>query len=253
MIALEKSSLVSSFESGMRLIVIDEVDSLNKKTQQRLVKAIEKSLNPIILIANDRKKLIPAIRQNTQIIEFKQPNHEDKVSLITRIVGGEGVKMGIRDIENLANTCDTLRQIVISLQGTPTTGKDIFGNSFEQVQSILDGDPITVTMGPKDLRLWLYDNTHDYEAVSTADLMIGRAYKGLPSKYPKAILSLVRKEGAVVEFPPTFSFVKSAKKGKKGVEKKKKKEKLVEVQRTNPIEYMEKTIEGREGLGNFFV
>jgi DNA polymerase III delta prime subunit len=259
-IYLEKSSLLMSLGGGRRLIIIDEADSLSKRkrpgkgkerAQERLVKVIEKTKNPIIIIANDDRKFTKDIRESTQKVEFKLPTHGEKVSLIKRIIEGERRKISKRDIKIIAKRSETLRQVVITLQGRSITDKDTFGDEFKQVQSILDGDPIEIDMKPKDLAVWIFDNTRNHEAVSIADRLNAFQYHGLEKKYPIQLLSLVSKPGSKVSFPSTFLMMKKFK--PKEERKTTKKKNKVTVKKTKPMEYKELTVEGKSGLEKFFV
>jgi len=250
---MEKGSVISSLSGGLRLIVVDEVDSIPKKAQLNLIDMIERTQNPIIFIANDARKLDYKFKKSCHMVKFVSPSYGDKLSLVKKINKEEGLGLKGGEAKKIVQSCTTMRQIVITLQsGNLVDEGDVFGTEEEQVKSILSGEAIHVDMKPHDLAIWIYDNSHAHSIVSDADRMLGRSRRNYNMwRYTYALLGLVRSDNDV-QFPYSFSLIRYSKQGRPRRQKEQPK-KVVKVKKTNVMDYKNDIYDESDGLGAFFV
>jgi SpoVK/Ycf46/Vps4 family AAA+-type ATPase len=68
--------------AGKSIVLLDEADGLTVTGQRNIAKIISKSQKPIVLTANEIKKLVPSLLNKCHIIWFNRPNLADKLKYL---------------------------------------------------------------------------------------------------------------------------------------------------------------------------
>jgi DNA polymerase III delta prime subunit len=91
----------------LKFYLIDNAESLDEKTQRKLLMPMEQhSANcKFILICNDKTKLIPALKSRCLPFQFKL-NSKEIAERLTQIAKMEGVKISEIELENIAKEAE---------------------------------------------------------------------------------------------------------------------------------------------------
>ena len=196
-----RAATESTLSGSLRLIVIDEVDGINGQKDRgavpTIIAAIEKSGQPIILIANDAKaQKLKALREAADFLEVKPINPIDLAAHLKRIASAERIAVSDMEIKGIAERSrGDVRSAIIDLL-SPASFRDrgidldtalgnmFMANDFETARrSMWDVDE-----DPEHSMLWIDENIprqytrpgdihRAFEALSRADVMIGRIHK----------------------------------------------------------------------------
>ena len=196
-----RAATESTLSGSLRLIVIDEVDGINGQKDRgavpTIIAAIEKSGQPIILIANDAKaQKLKALRDAADFLEVKPINpialaaHLKMIALSERIAVSDAVikeiaersrgdvRSAITDLLSPASFRDRGIDLDTAL------GNMFMADDFETARrSLWDVDE-----EPDHKMLWIDENIprqytrpedihRAFEAMSRADVMIGRIHR----------------------------------------------------------------------------
>lgn len=218
--AIEQNATKGSFYSSIsdernrkKLIVMDEVDSLYERNVEgsdaggkaAIANLLEKTLNPVILIANDLYALRSSSSGKTIVdrceqVEFRRYMKSQIVSVLKEILQNEGIYAPADKLNEIAeNANGDMRAAVNDLQGIgeiyEAEGRDITLTAYAVINDILHGhnrdirgtkaEIMNVGMDPNDFILYLLENVYplhsrveDYEialrSIGIADLFLGR-------------------------------------------------------------------------------
>ena len=201
--------------SGKRLIVLDEADNLHgtydKGGSKAIADVIEKTTQPIILIANDVYGITQTIRSKCLEIEFSRIQARSLVPVLTKISQGEGVSFDEKAILKIAeNAGGDVRSAINDLQAVSVgrtsvseadvvvSGRDVKETIFKALVKVFKGqraDAMAAVQSldetPEDLILWVDENlptqfpeekghginpdvSAGFQILSKADLYLGR-------------------------------------------------------------------------------
>ena len=121
----EKSNM---FINGIRLIILDEADSMTYDAQFALRRIIEKYSNLIrfCLICNYENKIIPAIRSRCANFRFNIIENQHIISKLNSIIKNENIEINNNILENIANISGgDLRKAINLLQSMCMKNKEI--------------------------------------------------------------------------------------------------------------------------------
>ncbi|ASJ06003.1 replication factor C large subunit [Thermococcus pacificus] len=224
-----------------KLIFLDEADNIEPSGAKEIAKLIDKARNPIIMAANHYWEVPKEIRAKAQIVEYKRLTQRDIIKALIRILKREGItvpKEVLYDIAKHAN--GDLRAAVNDLQTVVTGGvedahevlayRDTEKSVFQALAQVFATDNakkakiaiLGVDMFPHELLQWIDENVpyvyyrpediaRAYEAISRADIYLGRAQRtGAYSlwKYATDMMTAgvavagVKKKGFVRIYPP---------------------------------------------------
>ncbi|WP_297522013.1 replication factor C large subunit [Thermococcus sp.] len=224
-----------------KIIFLDEADNIEPSGAKEIAKLIDKARNPIIMAANHYWEVPREIRNKAQIVEYKRLTQRDIIKALVRILHREGVtvpKEVLYDIAKHAN--GDLRAAVNDLQTVVTGGvedahevlayRDTEKSVFQALAQVFATDNakkaklavLGVDMFPHELLQWIDENVpyvyykpediaRAYEAISRADIYLGRAQRtGAYSlwKYATDMMTAgvavagVKKKGFVRIYPP---------------------------------------------------
>lgn len=169
--------------SGRRLIVLDEADNLHgtydKGGSKAIADVIDKTTQPILLIANDVYGITQTIRSKSLEIEFSRIQTRSLVPLLTKICQNEGVSASENAILKIAeNAGGDVRSAVNDLQAVTVgkteiteedivvSGRDVKETIFKALVKVFKGhhrsdalDAVkTLDETPEDLILWVDEN-----------------------------------------------------------------------------------------------
>jgi len=206
------ASTSNTFSKTTRLIILDEADNLHGNEDRGGTKAIteivKRSTQPIILIANDRRKMGQALQRNCKVIKFDRIE-EGMISLVLKKISrAEGIEVEDKALDALAENANgdlrsainDLHAISISKFGKITeddiaTGeRDVEEDIFEVLRKIfgVEGYDMQEALSSlysldstPDMSIqWIYKNfayEHDKESflhglhyLSRADTFLGR-------------------------------------------------------------------------------
>ena len=224
------ASTSNTFSKTTRLIILDEADNLHGNEDRGGTKAItdivKRSTQPIILIANDKRKMGQALQRNCKVIEFKRIEERTIIrKVLKRICRAEGIEVEDKAlhtlIENangdLRSAINDLHAISISKFGKITeediaTGeRDVEEDIFEVLKKIfgVDGYDMQEALSSlysldstPDMSIqWIYKNftyEHDKESflhglhyLSRADTFLGRVKRRENYKFWRYASSLM--------------------------------------------------------------
>jgi replication factor C subunit 3/5 len=109
------------FDSGVKLIILDEADALTKDAQAALRRVIEKfsKTTRFCLICNYVSKIIPAIQSRCTRFRFAPLSEVQMKSKGLEIAKLENVKLGENGIESLTRCAEgDMRKLINTLQAT---------------------------------------------------------------------------------------------------------------------------------------
>ncbi|MDL2260949.1 replication factor C large subunit [Methanimicrococcus sp. OttesenSCG-928-J09] len=169
--------------SGRRLIVLDEADNLHgtydKGGSKAIADVIDKTTQPILLIANDVYGITQTIRSKSLEIEFSRIQTRSLVPVLQKICQNEGVAADEKAVLKIAeNAGGDLRSAINDLQAVSVgkteilesdivvSGRDVKETIFKALVKVFKGhnrrealDAVqTLDETPEDLILWIDEN-----------------------------------------------------------------------------------------------
>ncbi|MCL4446967.1 MAG: replication factor C large subunit [Thermoplasmatales archaeon] len=221
--AIEQNAIKGSFYSSIsdqknrkKLIVMDEVDSLYERNVEgsdaggkaAISSLLEKTLNPVILIANDYYALRSsstgkAIADRCEQVEFRRYMKSQIITVLKEILQSEGIYAPPERVNEIAeNANGDMRAAVNDLQGIgevyETEARDLTLSAYSVINDILHGhqkniratkaEIMNIGMDPNDFILYLLENVFPLHSrvddfslalsnIGRADLFLGRVGK----------------------------------------------------------------------------
>lgn len=210
----EASQTKSLFQSGYKLLIMDEVDGINGRDDSGGVRAINETIKnskqPLIMMANDPySKRLTSIKSKCQSIKFTKIHTNSINAQLKRICEKEDIKYDPEAIKELSKQSNgDLRSAITSLEAvvdnTKTitmdsisviSKKDEIQNIFDTVRTVLKSknpehiiDAMRVDAQPQFLIELIAENipreyekndeiAKAYEMISLADVNLGRAFR----------------------------------------------------------------------------
>jgi len=127
-----------AFDSGFKIIFLDECDALTQDAQQALRRTMEKYTKTcrFILSCNYSSKIIEPIQSRCVIYRFKPLGSKDVEKRVKEIVGIEKLKIDGKAIDAINYVCQgDLRKAVNILQATSSLDKNITEEAVYTVSS----------------------------------------------------------------------------------------------------------------------
>ncbi len=206
------ASTSNTFSKTTRLIILDEADNLHGNEDRGGTKAIteivKRSTQPIILIANDRRKMGQALQRNCKVIKFDRIEEKRISRVLKKISRVEGIEVEDKALHALAeNANGDLRSAIndlhaisiskfgkISEQDIATGERDVKEDIFEVLKKIfgVEGYEMQEALSslysldktPEESIQWIYKNfsyendeesfLHGLHYLSRADTFLGR-------------------------------------------------------------------------------
>lgn len=221
--AIEQSALKGSFYSSIsdetrrkKLIVMDEVDSLYERNiegsdvggKAAISNLLDKTLNPVILIANDLYSLRSggtgkSLVEKCEQVEFRRYMKTQIVGVLREILQNEGIYCPTERINEIAaNANGDMRAAINDLQGVgevyETEERDLTLSAYKVINDILHGhkqdirrvraEIMNAGLDPNDFILYLLENVYPLRSnvedfvvamkqIGRADLFLGRVSK----------------------------------------------------------------------------
>lgn len=208
------ASTQDTLDGGMRLILLDEVDGLSGTSDRggvgAILKVIRGTVHPIVMTANDPesprlKDLLKVCRvftfesiQPVEMLEvlkriLEKLDFEVKDQILEEIIENSGgdLRAAISDLETQLKGDATLDEIILHERDVKRGIKDVIrrlmmANDITSARGIVSQSDVDY----EQLLLWLDENLHlnltshselsaGFEALSIADLIIGRIFKGM--------------------------------------------------------------------------
>ncbi|ASJ10477.1 replication protein C [Thermococcus sp. P6] len=224
-----------------KLVFLDEADNIEPGGAREIAKLIDRARNPIVMAANHYWEVPVEIRRKAQIVEYKRLTQRDVIKGLVRILHAEGLtvpkellyEIAKRSSGDLRAAINDLQTVVSSSLEDATevlayrdTEKSVFralaglfatDNAWKAKMAVLGVD-----MFPHELLQWISENlpyvysrpediAHAYDALSRADIYLGRAQRtgnyGL-WKYANDMMTAgvavagVKRKGFVRIYPP---------------------------------------------------
>jgi len=223
------ASTSNTFSKTTRLIILDEADNLHGNEDRGGTKAIteivKRSTQPIILIANDKHKMGPALQRNCKVIKFDRIGDKMVSQVLKKISRVEGIEVEDKALHALAeNANGDLRSAINDLhaisiskfgkidEGDIATGerdretdifevmKKIFGVEGYEMQEALSS-LYSLDKTPEESIQWIYRNfayendeesfLHGLHYLSRADTFLGRVKRRENYKFWRYASSLM--------------------------------------------------------------
>jgi replication factor C large subunit len=180
-------SSISDEKNRKKLIVMDEVDSLYEANVEgsdgggkgAISNLLDKTLNPVVLIANDLYSLRStntgkAIVDKCELVEFKRYMKTQVISLLKEIASKENIYCPPEKLNEIADNANgDMRAAINDLQGNgeifEPQGRDTTLTAYSVMQSILHGhgekgvreirsEIMKIDIDPNDFILYLLEN-----------------------------------------------------------------------------------------------
>jgi len=223
------ASTSNTFSKTPRLIILDEADNLHGNEDRGGTKAItdivKRTPQPIILIANDKRKMGQALQRNCKVIRFKRIDEKIIFRVLKRISRAEGIEVEDKALHALIeNANGDLRSVINDLhaisiskfgkisEGDIATGeRDIEMDIFEVLRKIfgVEGYELQEALSslysldktPEESIQWIYSNfsyendkesfLHGLHYLSRADTFLGRVKRRENYKFWRYASSLM--------------------------------------------------------------
>ncbi|WP_087035918.1 replication factor C large subunit [Thermococcus litoralis] len=193
------------FGRRRKLIFLDEADNIEPSGAREIAKLIDKARNPIIMSANRYWEVPLEIRNKAEIVEYKRLSQRDILKALFRIVKAEGIFVPKEVLQEIAKRArGDLRAAINDLQNLVSGGvedaelvlayRDVEKSIFEALGMIFATDNakrakmalMNLDNTPDEVLLWIEENipyvyykpediARAYEAISRADIYLGRA------------------------------------------------------------------------------
>lgn len=209
-------SSISDVKNRKKLIVMDEVDSLYERNTEgsdaggkaAISSLLERTLNPVILIANDLYALKSsstgkAIADKCEVVEFRRYMKSQIATVLKEILQKEGVYASPEKINEIAeNSNGDMRAAINDIQGIGefygTEERDLTLSAYTVINDILHGhkddvrtiksEMMNIGMDPNDFILYLIENVYPLQNrvddfvlalrnIGRADLFLGMVGK----------------------------------------------------------------------------
>lgn len=209
-------SSISDVKNRKKLIVMDEVDSLYERNTEgsdaggkaAISSLLERTLNPVILIANDLYALKSsstgkAIADKCEVVEFRRYMKSQIATVLKEILQKEGVYASPERINEIAeNSNGDMRAAINDIQGIGefygTEERDLTLSAYTVINDILHGhkddvrtiksEMMNIGMDPNDFILYLIENVYPLQYrvddfvlalrnIGRADLFLGMVGK----------------------------------------------------------------------------
>ncbi|RLF84644.1 replication factor C large subunit [Thermococci archaeon] len=229
------------FGRRRKLIFLDEADNIEPSGAKEIAKLIDKARNPIIMSANKYWEVPLEIRNKAEIVEYKRLSQRDILKALFRIIKAEGIFVPKEVLQEIAKRAKgDLRAAINDLQNLVSGGtedaelvlayRDVEKSIFEALGTIFATDNakrakmalMNLDNTPDEVLLWIEENipyvyykpediARAYEAISRADIYLGRATgTGNYGLWKYAIdmmtagvaVSGVKKKGFIRFYPP---------------------------------------------------
>ncbi|EHR78989.1 replication protein C [Thermococcus litoralis DSM 5473] len=229
------------FGRRRKLIFLDEADNIEPSGAREIAKLIDKARNPIIMSANRYWEVPLEIRNKAEIVEYKRLSQRDILKALFRIVKAEGIFVPKEVLQEIAKRArGDLRAAINDLQNIVSGGvedaelvlayRDVEKSIFEALGMIFATDNakrakmalMNLDNTPDEVLLWIEENipyvyykpediARAYEAISRADIYLGRATRtGNYGLWKYAVdmmtagvaVSGVKKKGFLRFYPP---------------------------------------------------
>lgn len=106
----------SSIHGKKKLVIIDDIDSINEQSQQVFRNYIDKYKNNIqfISVCSNLQKVIESIQSRTHIIKIDQPSETDIKSIMNKIIITENISLDNESQEYLIKISDNSIRLLIN-------------------------------------------------------------------------------------------------------------------------------------------
>ncbi len=122
----------------VKIVFLDEADALTSEAQHALRRTMEKyaATTRFVLSANYASKIIEPIQSRCVVLKFKPLTEEDMRENITKIVGGESLKIDTKAIEALMYVSEgDMRKLINTMQSAGVLHKEITENEVYEIAS----------------------------------------------------------------------------------------------------------------------
>jgi len=190
------------------IIILDEVDKLTKPQQKTVAKYIDKSSQPIIMIANYEDKLSKELTKRSIVVYFNAPTKDEIRIRLNQITDDTEL------INNIAERADTIRSALNMLESgvAYNTEAEILSNWDALRYQVEDGVECYQKMSNSEIILYLSDSQANPMALSMMDYYDGISRHGgrLAGRAVKQMLKNVRIK-KLTNFPRTWALMRKYK------------------------------------------
>lgn len=193
----------STLDGKKKIILLDEADNIygreDKGGNQALSDIIDKTRNPIILIANEYWEIPPGIRNKSKMIEFRTLLPASIVKVLRKVADTEGLEVSDEVLQEISSGVNgDLRAALNDLESV--TGEKYYNprdtrtSIFQALSSVfrlhsadVRKEFFNLDQEPRDVLLWIAENmplvyepkdtARAYYYLSRADIFLGRAFR----------------------------------------------------------------------------
>jgi len=139
-----------AFDSGFKIIFLDESDALTQDAQQALRRTMEKYTKTcrFILSANYSSRIIEPIQSRCVVFRFKPLNPKDVEGKLDEIAKNEGIKVEQKAIQAISYVGEgDLRKCINVLQAASALSKDVKEKNVYEVASMARPEEVKKMIG----------------------------------------------------------------------------------------------------------
>ncbi len=222
---------MASITGTKKLIIFDECDNLDKRTQKTIAEQIQRSKHPVIVIANFPDKIGKPLKQLCKQVKFKKPT---ELEIMVRL---KQLKLDVPDevLESIVEVSDTIRSALNSLDAYVTSEDITEGETIHSLtnwdimrESVEHGHRTRQKFTPEEIVTYLHDSGCDPNIVSDLDIIAQRRWKTGEFdqwRYFFSYFDNVRVK-ELVRFPYTWGLISKMKARRKVAKPEAKREKL---------------------------
>jgi replication factor C large subunit len=193
----------STLDGSKKIILLDEADNIygreDKGGNQALSHIIDKTRNPIILIANEYWEIPPGIRNKSKMIEFRTLLPASIVKVLRKVADEEDLDVSDEVLQEISsNVNGDLRAALNDLESLTSekyyNARDTQTSIFQALSSVfrlqsadVRKEFFNLNQEPREVLLWVAENmplvyepqdaARAYYYLSRADVFLGRAFR----------------------------------------------------------------------------
>lgn len=162
---------VRSTNSKRLYLVLDECETMAAKYIDKIIKA---SKIPVFLCCNYVDLLDQNILDQCVVVDVRMPTWWTFEKYMKWVCEREKISIP-KDLEVRARRARSFRHAERLIDDPDDITTPSIESPKSQVEKILSGIPLeNISMPPKDLINWIYDNTNEHNIISIADMMLKR-------------------------------------------------------------------------------
>jgi len=199
-----------------RLIIMDEADGLQKNQQRKLVKIMEKSPTPFIIICNDLSKIVSNLRALCHPSHFDYPPPFLLQDFAEKVLQSEEGSVDKDLIDEVGRYCKSYRDVINLITAGGVKGGNFYLTPMAAFEGMLRGDEeVKAPVSAYQLPTWIFDIVKDSSRARRLSVLSKRTWV-VGQKYLYDMTGCIRSNNPV-DYPYSYSLKNKVLSGKKKI------------------------------------